>query len=158
MGNIESLVVGIVSGILTSALIYLFVLIFTRIVLPWYRQLLYRGIEIQGEWTSSTDLGSGLIEEGSIELRQKADSVSGDLSLTKCQDGKIIKTETMRLTGRLKDRFLFASISPVKKSRLGIGTTLLEIVGDGSEMRGCESWYDIGTKSIMSGNIEWKRV
>ena len=158
MGNMESLVIGVVSGILTSALIYLLILIFTRIVLPWYRQLMYRGIEVQGEWTSSMHLRPELIQEWSMELKQKADSVSGDLSQSKCQDGQIIKTETLRLTGSLKDRFLSGSIHPVEKSRLGICMILLEIVGDGSEMQGCVGWYDIGTKSIMSDDIELKRV
>jgi len=158
MSNMQSLAIGIVSGILTSALIYLFISIFKSIVLPWYRQLVYRGIEIQGQWTSSTDLGDGLTEEWHVELSQKADCVSGSINQIKLEDGKILRSESLRLSGNLKDRFLCASAFPTQKSRLSASSVLLEIVGDGSEMRGCQSWYDIGRKTIISGTISFERV
>ncbi len=46
MSNSETIILGIVSGIITSAVIYLLVLIFNHIVLPWYRAFVYRGVSI----------------------------------------------------------------------------------------------------------------
>lgn len=41
-----SIVVGIVSGILTTALIFGFVQLFKKIVVPWCQALFYRGLDI----------------------------------------------------------------------------------------------------------------
>ena len=60
MSNSETIVLGIVSGIITSAVIYLFVLIFNHIVLPWYRAFVYRGVGIDGTWEEELDFDHGI--------------------------------------------------------------------------------------------------
>ncbi len=154
MNNIESLVVGVVSGIITAAILHLLFLLFNRIVLPWYRQLVYHGVHIAGKWEEHLDFGNGNAQVSTAELVQKANSVTGNITIVKTTNGQITKTEIMSLKGTIKDRLFNTSLTPVDRQRIGIITILLEVVGDGGKMRGCSSWYDAGAAKITSLSSE----
>ena len=64
---------GVVSGILTSGLLFLLGLIFTRIVVPWLEALRFQGVDLSGIWRYNQTLGG--IEYDFTQRRS---------SLTKC--------------------------------------------------------------------------
>lgn len=51
----ETIVLGVVSGILTLVFIFLCVIIFTKIVIPWYGSIIYSGIDLSGLWEEVVD-------------------------------------------------------------------------------------------------------
>ena len=157
MSNSETIILGIVSGIITSAVIYLFVIIFNHIVLPWYRAFIYRGVSIDGTWEGELDFGNGNTQVSTAELTQKANAISGNVTVVKSTNGQIMKTEIMSLSGTVKDRLFNAKLIPVDKKRVGIITVLLEVIGDGSRMRGSTTWYDSGAAKITGKGLEWAR-
>ena len=75
----------------------------------------------------------------------------------KSKEGQVLSPEDMILDGQLKDRFLCAKVEFVNKARLGISSRLLEVVGDGSSMKGWSTWYDIGLKEITSQATSWSK-
>jgi len=158
MSSAETVVLGVVSGILTSAAIYLLALIVNRILLPWYRNFVYRDVEIQGSWKEEFDFGNGNTQFTTAELVQKAHTISGRITVVQATDGETTKTETMALIGTVKDRLFSATLTPVSKRRVGIATVLLEVIGDGSRMRGNSSWYDSGSARIASKASQWERL
>ena len=158
MNNMESLVIGVISGIITAAVIYLLVVLFDKVLLPWYCQLLYRGVDIQGKWEESLSLGDGKTQIVTVELSQKAHAIKGSVTVVKSTNGKIDRTEIMSLEGAVKDRLFNGTIVPVDKKRVGIVTVLLEIIGDGSRMMGSTTWYDVNTAKITTKPTEWKRI
>jgi hypothetical protein len=157
MNNIDSLIIGIISGIFTAAVIQLLLLIFNRVLLPWYRQLIYSGIDISGTWTEELNFDNGNKQTLTAELNQNADSISGNIVLAKTKNGEHYKTEAMSLEGRLKDRLLNCVLKHTDKKRLGISTLLLEVVGDGKKMKGQTTWYDAGKATIFSKDTKWIR-
>lgn len=158
MNNIESLVIGVIGGIITAAVIHLLVVLFDKVLLPWYRQLVYRGVEIQGKWEESHEYGNGNTQLVTAELSQKAHAITGSVTIVKSTNGEITRTEIMSLKGAVKDRLFNGTIVPVDKKRVGISTVLLEIIGDGSRMRGSASWYDAGAARITAKPTEWQRI
>lgn len=153
----ETIVIGVVSGIITSALIYLLILIFNHIVLPWYRGFIYCGVDIEGKWEEALDFNNGNTQISTYELIQKANDVSGKVTIVKSTNGQITKTEMFSLKGLVKDRFFTATQTPIDKKRLGITTILLEVIGDGRKMQGSTTWYDSRAANITSINCEWQR-
>ncbi|MBI5186886.1 MAG: hypothetical protein HZA01_14335 [Nitrospinae bacterium] len=158
MSNVESLVIGVISGIITAAVIHLLLVLFDKVLLPWYRQLVYRGVDVQGKWEESLDFGNGNTQITTIELLQKAHAITGSATIVKSTNGEITKTEIMSLKGAIKDRLFNGTIIPVDKKRVGVITALLEIIGDGSKMRGSVSWYDAAAARITANPTEWSRL
>jgi hypothetical protein len=158
VNNFESLLIGVVSGIITAAIIHLLVLLFNKVLLPWYRQFVYRGVDIQGKWEENLDFGNGNTQIMTIELSQEAHAIAGSITIVKSTNKQITRTEMMLLKGTVKDRLFNGTIIPVDKKRVGISTILLEIIGDGTRMRGSASWYDVIAARIIAMPTEWKRI
>jgi hypothetical protein len=53
MSITDSIFVGVINGILTSALLFIVVQIIRKIVIPWYQSLIYRGTDINGDWITN---------------------------------------------------------------------------------------------------------
>ncbi len=157
MSNSETIILGIISGVITSAVIYLLVIIFNNIVLPWYRALIYCGVSIDGTWKEELDFENGNTQVSTAELTQKANAISGNVTIVKSSNGQITETTIMSLNGIVKDRLFNAKLIPVDKKRVGIITVLAEVVGDGSRMLGQSTWYDAGSAKITGKSSEWTR-
>jgi hypothetical protein len=126
------------------------VILTNKVLLPWYRQLLYRGVNIQGKWEQKLDFNNGKTQLITLELAQKAHNITGSVTMVKSTNGEIVRTEIMTLKGSVKDRLFNGTIFPIDTKRVGISTILLEIIGDGSKMSGCTMWYDSGAAQISS--------
>lgn len=157
MDAMSSLIIGVIAGILTSALLFILVQLFNKVVLPWYRDIVYKGINIEGMWQEVINFEGGVIQTYNVVLEQKADKIKGKIVQVKSKEGQVLSSENMIIDGRLKDRFLCAKIEFVNKARLGIASILLEVVGDGSSMKGSRAWYDIGLKEISSLSTTWSK-
>ncbi len=42
---------GVVAGLLTSPLLFVLGLFFARILIPWYQDLIYQGVDLHALWT-----------------------------------------------------------------------------------------------------------
>src|SRR5687767_13636000 len=83
----DSIIFGVVSGILTSFVLLLISAFFRSVAVPWYRQIIYNGIDINGEWYSKRTNPSGNIEEIAMSIKQHADKVSCIANIAKKQSG-----------------------------------------------------------------------
>ena len=50
MSAIENVFWGVIAGIITSALLFLAGLFVAKILLPWYQNLVYQGVDLRGLW------------------------------------------------------------------------------------------------------------
>lgn len=157
MSNSETIILGIVSGIITSAIMYLIIVIFNHIVLPGYRAFVYRGVFIDGTWEEVLDFENGNAQISTAEITQKANSIAGSVTVVKSTNGQVTKTEIMTLCGTLTDRLFNATLVPVDKRRVGIIVVLLEVIGDGGRLRGSTTWYDSRSARITGKGSEWVR-
>lgn len=53
----DSVILGVVSGVVTAAILQLFGKLFTHHVIPWYRAITYRGVDISGTWMTTHENG-----------------------------------------------------------------------------------------------------
>src|SRR5712692_8357813 len=151
----ESIITGVVSGILTTAVLFLLKKLFDGVVLPWYRNLVYRGVNISDQWKNEMEFPGGTHQTLIANIKQRAHAVEGDLTITKTRNGQLFVTKTLLLVGEIHDRLLLATIKPMSDKEIAAATLLLEVVGNGSRMRGATSWYDATGGRILQEDVEW---
>lgn len=153
----SNIVIGILTGIITTAILYLISRMFVDWVMPWYRSVKYTGIDISGVWETKQDFDSSK-EYSLLNLTQKADRLCGlwTISITKNgSDENEIKT--FKIEGTIEDRFALLTSKNTDQRQIGIGTMLIEAVGNGFELSGCETWYSVDNKEIKSDKISFMR-
>ena len=153
----ESIVLGIVTGVITSVFIAVLATLFNKIIIPWYRSIIYSGIDISGEWTSSFNTPN-IKETASIIIKQKADKISGvmTISIHHSKDKTGIKNYEMK--GELEDRLLSLRGRNIDNKHIGVDVALLEVINGGNTMLGYEAWFSTQNNRIDSEPVEWTRI
>ena len=148
--------IGVFSGILTSAFIFLIVQLFYKVLLPWYQQVIYNGIDISGEWHSTV---TPFPQDIKIEITQQASQISGLATYVNHPENKgaIEQIRTFRFDGCIIDRFVQLTLHHTDKSRIGVITYLLQVVGDGRSIEGSSSFYDLVQHRVSHASIAFCR-
>jgi len=159
--QIESLsaniIIGIITGVLTTALLYLISKMFIDWIIPWYRSVKYTGIDVSGVWETNQKFKNSK-EYSLLNLQQKADRLDGLWTISITEDGSDInEIKTFKVAGNIEDRFALLTAKNTDKRQIGISTLLLEAVGNGFELEGSEIWYSVDNKEIKSDTISFKR-
>jgi len=155
---IDVVATGVMTGVITSALLYAAVEFFRRVVVPWYAGLIYSGVEIAGEWVSeSAPFANQTIR---LSLRQQANQLTGVVTYQN-QDNENGAKEAVRVfraSGDISDRFVCLRLRYKGRRRIGIVHYLIEVVGDGRAMRGFATYYDLVAEKIASGPVMFRQV
>ena len=145
-----TIILGVMVGIFTSAIIYGLMRLFDQVVIPWYSNLIYKGIDLNGRWYCSD---YEMTQDVTFDLKQKANTISGTAIFVN-KDEPYCKLEDIRLfivEGFVRDRFVNLVLKHKDNSRLGIICYLLESVGDGRRMDGAISFYSLQDFKIDCG-------
>lgn len=147
---------GIIGGVLAYVFVSLVGQAVRKIVLPWYHDLVYRGVRLDGRWKVTNLLGSGN-QTAELQLTQQADRVTGTCTFVKQEsdegDAFYEQVRTCKLSGTVRDRFVELSFRHVDPARLGAGVFLLEVHGDGRTMGGQQTFYSVGSSGIVSNAV-----
>ena len=158
MENSESIILGVASGVLASLLLLLASAFVKGVVIPWYRQLLYKGIDISGEWVRKTEYQTGAVEDCLMTINQKADKLQGIMNIVIRRTGvDTPEMATYKFSGKVRDRFVQINGRSANKNELGIFSELLVIMGRGDKIHGCTSWYSITNTAIKCAESKWSR-
>jgi hypothetical protein len=125
----ESIIIGIVSGLITSSLIYLLIQVFNKIVRPWYQDIIYSGVRIDGQWyTQKTFLNGEIIQDELLELKQHAYKIIGTYTVTKrYKDSESIEIKTFTVEGKkIRDRFVRLNSHNIDKRKIGVNVRCLK--------------------------------
>ena len=156
-----TLVVGVISGIVTSAILYALASAFRQIVLPWYKGLIYTGIHVDGEWQTCemTDKPSTIVQVLRMDLKQQAATVVGKATLVLDEESKwpVERIRTFDVKGNIENRFVQLNLTHSNKNRIGLQTMLLQVESDGRMMKGVSSFYNTGESVLASTNIAMAR-
>jgi hypothetical protein len=153
--TLEAIAIGVVSGVIAGALLIAGASALHRIVLPWYRQLIYRGVDLSGEWRLKSGNPG---QTTSLTLRQEADSLSG--AAVSVPEGGVEQygVRTFAVKGSVRERFVHFVLQHNDRQRLGIAVFLLQVVGDGRTLQGWRCMYEVQSSQIVAGEVSFKRV
>jgi lipopolysaccharide export LptBFGC system permease protein LptF len=155
----ESIIIGVVSGLCTSVLIYLIVKTFQNIVIPWYQNIIYSGAQIDGQWTNSKTFRNGdTIQDELITIKQSANKLTGFRVITKrYKNKKEIEIKNFDVKGQIKDRFVYLISENNNKRKIGVSCGLYELGAGGDILYGSDMWTDVGSNYIVHDSYELKR-
>lgn len=154
-----SILVGILTGVIANLATYFF----TAVCLPAYREYVYRGTRVDGNWTIThlddpeDDRGLTVTWDLSASLKQKAYAVSGT-AVARCTgesgSGDIINYV---VGGTINDGFLSLTFSNSDQSRVAHSAFLIKVSGDASTLRGYRLFYGLRLETIRSVECLWSR-
>lgn len=161
---ISSIFIGVVSGIITSALLWVIVRLFQNTFLPWYASIIYRGQNISGEWEGYALFPNKSGEEkppveekcSIINLEQKGNNVSGELLLLRQPDGDK-ENKKLKLTGVFYDNSLILTYEVEDKTRFGLGACVFRLINDGQKLQGYWTAINSLTADVFSSTECWLR-
>jgi hypothetical protein len=150
---------GVVAGVVTSALLLLLGLIFTKIVVPWYQALIYKGADVSGLWVQHRDLG-GVNYSYLLVLKQHAHRLEGNMTLTKSgaptgpSDDYV---QAFDVSGSTWEGFLILNMQSSDRQSLAFATSLLQICNRGRSLVGQLAYRSAQLEQVSSEAVLWVR-
>ena len=155
MSTEESIIFGVIAGVITSFVLLLFKTILEKIILPWYKEFIYKGVDIEGNWHNEyieTDTKSKF----SLIIIQNAHDIKGTLIFTQTttDNEKIV---SFQINGKLWEGFLSINLMPDDRKKLSFANSLLKVTKGGSELNGYFTFRNIDTDEVISNKIQLTR-
>jgi hypothetical protein len=151
------LTIGVVSGIVTSALIGLSVFLVRTIwksrVQPWWENTLYQDARIDGEWTSTLKAESTDSDEEVVNVRQTGHQIQGDITCIAGPD----KGRSYAFVGCIKNQILSGYYWNIDRTSIDSGSFSLHLEDNGSALRGYSVYYNDATNMLVSRSYSWVR-
>jgi len=146
---------GVVAGIVTTWLLIICGLLIKQVIIPWYQQLVYRGIDLSGTWQHVFELNGGRYRFD-IHLQQSAHRLVG--TVTKSKSGtQDDYSHTFNCSGSVSDGFVVLNLESTDRSSLSLGTTLLKIFETGERLKGYVVYRGRKNDEIEWVPADWKR-
>ncbi len=148
-----NLFLGVVAGIITYVIIGFTISIFRKIVLPWYQNLIYKGINIRGEWlgyAATIEGGEYVVgpdSESTVILNQQGNKIYGELLLTKQPSGEKCR-KLFEFEGTFVDTILMCNSKARDSNNMGKGAFLMKLTENGAKLKGSQTYisaYDWST-------------
>lgn len=150
----QSIFIGVASGVITSSLLFLIVQLFKKSFMPWFQQSIYQGVNISGKWQWIAEGYS----KAQMELKQHAGKITGIYTIVTLCDSDKESIRTYSVSGEIVDRLIQLNLRNNNPAKLGAMAFLLEVVGDGSQLKGYCSSYDITDHQIHALAISFFRT
>ncbi len=153
----ENIILGIFTGIVTSALIFLCASIFNKVLIPWYRAAIYRGLDINGDWKAQIEYEDHT-DSLTLNIKQKEQHISGMLSVVKVSKQTQETTiKNLSITGIFQDGHLMLIGNNSDRRFRAHVAYLFSVTQGGLSLTGNNAWVDSGNGSVNSSSIRFNR-
>jgi hypothetical protein len=147
-----SLGIGVVGGLIATALVGFFQAYWKGIILPWYQRAIYKDILLEKEWICETEI-ENIIWKATLQLKQNAHEITGNYIYT---EGRA-KGSIYNVKGELRNKILTLVYESNDVHCLDRGTITLMVKANGISLEGHFSYYDDPTDSISSAAFNCKK-
>ncbi len=157
-----SIFIGVISGVMTSALIWLAAKFFQNVIKPEIQAITYQGVKIDGTWVGLYESVSPMFKQSvddppyTIYIEQKGHSVKGELLRNKDRNGTR-DVKAFVFTGLFKDKSLVLWYKPKDETRLGSGSYVMRLVADGKRLEGKSLYISSGDGSVAEFSVSWEK-
>ena len=154
----ETVFWGVVSGVITSAVIFLAGLLVTRILIPWYLALVYQGVDLRGQWIEQKTW-RGATYTYQVTLKQTAHRLKGEATITKAGSGADDYTQNFSVEGSTWEGFVTLILRSTDRTRLSFVAALLKVGERGQKLDGHWAYRSrSGTAdAVQSEELHWSR-
>jgi hypothetical protein len=151
-----NLALGVVSGLVTSVIVLVFVAYWSSVVVPFWRELLYKGVRLdRHKWQillPNRTLDAEATMDAEATIKQVGLKVTGIIAWH--ANDTIV---TSSLEGQFCDLILSATYERLGVPSMDRGTLTLMSKHDNQVLQGKYAWYDESKNEIISGDYEWRK-
>ena len=141
---------GVVAGLVTGVLIWLFRAVWLKVLSPFVEDLLYRGVRIDGQWTAELEDAESEHKE-EIIIKQWGNRVTGTLRCIEGQDlgGSYTFQETF------KNLILTATYESTNKFSTDRGTFTVRLNDNGNSFKGHTVYLGATDGELSDAGYVW---
>lgn len=156
MSVIETVFWGAISGILTTVVLWLFSLMVKKAFIPWYQELIYKGVDLKGTWKYNIKYDNGVIYSCQLDLKQSAHRVYG-LGSMRVEHSNNDYIQNLTIDGETWEGFLIIKMRSTSNSSLSFVSGLFKIEERGGKLTG--SWAYRGRQdTVRHEELNFERV
>ena len=145
---VDQAVLGIVVGVLTSAVLWGLKSFFDKVIDPAIRARLYSGVDLSGQWYGSDQSETQpLTSEVTCNLKQSAQAVSGTLRMQYASPEKSFELD-FDVTGHIWEGYITLNLRPSDKRVTSYACCLLKVVEGGVKLRGVSIYRSVSTDEV----------
>lgn len=142
--------VGIVSGLVTAALVLGIRNFYVKVALPWYEDRIYKDAKIEGKWKGEiVDTG-----EEVVALKRTGHRITGNIVIVSGPD----KGEVYEFAGEFRNLLLTLEYWSTRDGSLDRGTYTLMLTENGRKLSGQVAYYEDDKHKVYSGDVNWVRA
>lgn len=147
---------GVLSGVITAALLCITTALLRRIVIPWYQEMRYQGIDLRGTWELNTS-PDGTNANMIMTIKQSAHHLTGNARLIFNIAEKQGKDLEFEVYGSVWEGYLTLNLRSADRTRISFITMLLKVVGGGRELKGVMAARNTKDDCVDPHNISFTR-
>jgi hypothetical protein len=147
---------GVLAGVITSTVLFVLSQLFFKVLIPWYETIVYKGVDLRGEWIAQNILSNGIQYNYRLVLEQKAHKLTGTMSITKSisPDNYV---QGFKVSGSTWEGFVTLAMESDNRKSLSFATSLLQITDRGDSLVGHIIYRSSQNDRVDSENIKWNR-
>jgi hypothetical protein len=128
----QSIILGVVSGVVTATFIFLAKEFWFKTLLPWYQGFRYQGADISGSWFAEYNDSDGVNSKStySVVLKQSAHRISGSMQVTFVSDERKFNIN-YRLVGEYWEGYLNLTCRSKDRKMYAHGSMFLKLINNG---------------------------
>jgi hypothetical protein len=153
-------IVGIVTGILTTVVLFVIKTIWDTKLRPLLEELRYGGVKIDGKWEGH---GKGKSDTGEwstdmlVFLTQSAHSLGGTYVLKHQSPSNSFEIH-FKIRGYIWEGYAILNFTPLDRRVTSSATALLKIAGGGINLTGQISYRNVNTEQVCSEPMTLSRA
>jgi hypothetical protein len=138
---IKVILLGVFTGVITTICLYFVKVIIDKIILPWYQDFIYKGIDVSGVWEGKIIHSDIVYFSVKLSLKQNAHDLTGSYIVIKYKNDEEEKITSMSVNGEVWEGFVSLKCRTVSNKNLSFGSMLLKI--NDSELNGSKVFRNI---------------
>jgi hypothetical protein len=153
----ETIILGALSSFIAAIISFVIVVLFNKNVIPWYRNMVYKGVRIDGNWTRKITIQ--VQQKATLVLKQNAENITGIFNVLWDAKEKYICAD-YSIIGHLQNRLVAITAIPSKSQLISQYVILLEITEEQDNLRlvGKILFYDDqGKRGVREDTVEFNR-
>ena len=155
MNSASTILLGVVSGVFTAALVLLLGKIFRTIIIPWYQGIIYEGIDLHGEWFQEFEKREGVEVYFDLTINQDAHSLNGKMIYGHKNKGK--KPITYEVEGSVWEGYVRLNMKSTDRKKIAFATALFKVSAGGDQLEGVMNYRNFETDSVSSAELNLER-
>ncbi len=155
-GIMESeVVLGVVTGVLTSGLLWTMKALWTRSIEPYLSKVRYKGLDVSGPWTA-IDLNESNAIRFSMDLKQSAHALSGTCMMELYSTDNEFKV-MLDVTGDLWEGYISLTLKPEDRKISSYSVALLKVAGGGVALVGGHLFRNVNDEKVDEMSVSFVR-